>query len=183
MKYLFLFIVLTLGACSSDDNEDASEGCKEYCNNVDKNCLGDNAIYDDTDGCFETCALFIDRPESKDAKTGNTLQCRIYHSSVAFANAPIHCQHASITSTPDTCQDIQSVCDTYCAAYFETCTEDFNADFTDIQNCLNECPVKIPKDGEAMADDTTNTVNCRLSQLNKKICAGGKVESEVCVDP
>ncbi len=185
MKTYLSFIVLLLAACSSDtSNEDASESCKTYCDLVSQNCSGENAIFEDKDTCFSSCALITDRPAAEGATIGDTLQCRIYHVGVAAANPKVHCTHASVQSTIDTCQDAVTACNTYCGEYFETCNADFKTDFGDtLQTCLNECPNEIPDEGTGMADDTTDTVNCRLSQLNKKNCEGGKVESTVCVEP
>jgi hypothetical protein len=41
-------------------------------------------------------------PFSANVKTGDTLQCRLYHASVATLD-DVHCVHANIASTPEFC--------------------------------------------------------------------------------
>lgn len=205
-RTLILCLFLSAQSCNLDDNypkadagEDTtkdvvedivetSEGCLNYCEKVANTCVDDNALYTSTEACYSACSLFIDRPDAAGAFTGDTLQCRIYHINAAASNPNIHCPHGSAASVPQKCQDFQTLCSTYCGELSELCVQDFEADFAaegiaTLQNCINSCPGQIPKDGEAMADDTTDTVNCRLSQLTKQNCAGGKVDSDVCVDP
>ena len=199
LRYLTLCLCFSIQSCNlgddltdedtgDDASELASDGCKDYCVKVDNTCLGDHTLYPSTNACLNACALFIDRPESKGAFTGDTLQCRIYHINAASSNPSVHCPHGSAESVGKKCRDFQTVCSTYCGELSEVCAIDFEDSFAadgiaTLQNCINSCPGILPKNGEPMADDTTDTVNCRLSQLTQQNCEGGKVESTVCIVP
>lgn len=193
MKYFFLFLVLAIGACSSDDGEDgsenASEACKKYCSLASDICTGDNAIYNDSASCYNACSVLVDQDKFREAQRGNSLQCRLYHVNAANTNPGTHCPHASVASTAGTCQDTPSVCNTYCGIFSEQCPDEFESDFgttrdlETLQNCLNTCPNKIKIAGEAMSNDTTDTASCRLSQANAGNCSDAQIVSTVCVDP
>ncbi len=184
MKFVvFTLLAFLLGACSSDAGEGASENCQIYCADAKANCVGKNALYDNDEDCFATCSILKDRAAEEGRVAGNTLQCRIYHVDVAASNPATHCPHASLMSTIDTCQDVVTVCDKYCTEYFESCKSEFNADFGELNDCLNNCPGTIPLEGTAKANDTEDTANCRLSQAVAKNCAGAQIVSAVCVDP
>jgi hypothetical protein len=82
--------------------------CDYYCDLVQNVCgSAANQQYATLTDCMTACDNF-DTVAFTSAlpTTGNTLNCRIYHATVAAqsaANAGVHCPHTGIMSTPDTC--------------------------------------------------------------------------------
>jgi hypothetical protein len=66
--------------------------CDNYCQLMAKNCTGTNAVYNATD-CMTKCAMIPTNGTANDA-AGNTIQCRIYHLSLAASDPVTHCPHA-----------------------------------------------------------------------------------------
>jgi hypothetical protein len=68
--------------------------CENYCQLLTKNCTGANAVagYDATT-CMTKCMGIPTGGKANDA-SGNTIQCRIYHLSMAAAMPSVHCPHA-----------------------------------------------------------------------------------------
>lgn len=76
--------------------------CEGYCNLAQGAC----DTYESTAACSTACAGFSDmEPFTAKAVTGNTLQCRLYHASVASADPTTHCPHIGVSPTPGTCTD------------------------------------------------------------------------------
>ena len=67
--------------------------CDNYCQLMAKNCTGSNAIY--TANCMSQCITIPTFGHANDA-SGNTVQCRIYHLSLAASDPVTHCPHARI---------------------------------------------------------------------------------------
>jgi hypothetical protein len=65
--------------------------CDNYCQLMQKNCTGANAIYDPAT-CMSKCATMPATGQPGDT-VGNTVQCRIYHLGVAFDDPVTHCPH------------------------------------------------------------------------------------------
>lgn len=76
--------------------------CESYCSLMASVCTG---AYADEAECMSTCETFVDvEPFNANIKTGNTLQCRLYHLSVASVDN-IHCGHVGATPPEGTCTD------------------------------------------------------------------------------
>lgn len=78
--------------------------CEGYCNLAQGVC----STFQTEKDCLDICKTFTDeeatKPFSAQDVSGNTLQCRLYHSSVAAADK-MHCAHIGTTPTPGTCTD------------------------------------------------------------------------------
>ncbi|MGZ3430069.1 MAG: hypothetical protein ACXVCV_25635 [Polyangia bacterium] len=66
--------------------------CDNYCQLMAKNCTGANAVYATAD-CMTKCMTIPTTGQTNDA-TGNTVQCRIFHLSLAASDPATHCGHA-----------------------------------------------------------------------------------------
>jgi hypothetical protein len=110
-----LTAIVLAGACGDDSGEDGDAdadadmvpdsddgtpagSCAAYCTQIQTNCTGDNAQYESEADCLAYCDE-VDWPAGVDGEmSGNTLACRIYHSGVPAAGAPIpHCPHGGPT--------------------------------------------------------------------------------------
>lgn len=76
--------------------------CDGYCQLVLKACP---SVYASEMECQTTCKTFKDmEPFSATDVTGDTLQCRLYHASVAQTD-PVHCGHIGTMPAAGTCTD------------------------------------------------------------------------------
>lgn len=68
--------------------------CTVYCDNLETNCVGDDAQYADRTACEAACAGLPTTGAANDT-AGDTVQCRIYHGGIPAAGNPgTHCPHA-----------------------------------------------------------------------------------------
>ena len=68
--------------------------CDTYCGLMEANCTGDNAVDFGADGCLAACGMWAEGTEGD--TDGDSVQCRIYHATVAGEMDPeTHCPHAS----------------------------------------------------------------------------------------
>jgi len=84
--------------------------CDFYCGLIQGACTGSLAQYKSVSDCMTQCAKLAvgNYTTGSGPITGpmaNTLQCRMYHASVAAqpTNAGTHCPHAGFKSTVETC--------------------------------------------------------------------------------
>jgi hypothetical protein len=81
-------------------NNTCGTWCENYCQLMEKNCVGANAIYDATT-CMQKCATMPSNGLPGDVD-GDTVQCRIYHMGVAFDDPVTHCPHGrTLADNPD----------------------------------------------------------------------------------
>lgn len=88
------------GAVSEDGGSDGGNGdkdklCDELCTEVQATCVDKNEQYDDKDDCLKACENYP--VGSADAKSGNSIYCRLYHVGIAAMKdmATAHCPHTS----------------------------------------------------------------------------------------
>ncbi|APR82011.1 Hypothetical protein A7982_07360 [Minicystis rosea] len=81
--------------------EYCGSNCDGYCNLAMGACP---SLYSKLDDCLTTCATFTDTEPFTSQVSGNTLQCRLYHASVA-AGDDTHCDHIGTSPSPGTCTD------------------------------------------------------------------------------
>ena len=72
--------------------------CDNYCQLMAKNCTGANAVYAASD-CMTKCMTIPTTGKPNDA-AGNTIQCRLYHLSVAASDPGTHCVHTRTVTDP-----------------------------------------------------------------------------------
>jgi len=71
--------------------------CEAYCELALKNCTGPNMLFADLPACLTACAMFPATGSPGDT-SGDSVQCRIYHSGTpASENPGLHCAHAGVT--------------------------------------------------------------------------------------
>jgi hypothetical protein len=80
------------------------EICESFCTIALAACTGANEAYDDMAACMTACGAF----ETEDAydagdTTGNTIECRMYHATVASTTPDVHCPHITAASVAPHC--------------------------------------------------------------------------------
>ena len=163
MKWIVSFTTLMVLAIplACDPATPANQtSCTEYCDLNVSVCVGANAQYSNTLDCTNHCETFVGIPPgSPDDVEGNTIGCRLYHTSIANSTRPeLHCPHSGPTGG-NVCG---SWCENYCHLAIRNCDGD-NALFTSIGECLSDCAA-LPTNGQ-IGDRTGNTVQCRISYL------------------
>ena len=156
--------------------------CENYCHLAIKNCSGEPTYFETFNECKVACAAF---PEDGivGEKTGDTVQCRIYHLGVAgddlSGGAAMHCPHGSIAGTGG-CEPVEEdLCKSYCAEFFMTCPEEVleGQAYVNEDDCLGQCG-KVPQDGQ-MGVSTGYTVQCLKYHVSQ---AKGKQAKEHCIN-
>src|SRR2546430_1085986 len=119
------------GGCGDDNNNSGNDmsmpadltmpsggapTCADYCAKIAINCTGSdggvvgNAQYASTVACQTYCTTAAGWPAGmKDATSGNTIGCRLYHATAAAADPVFHCPHAGPTGG--------NLCGTWCENY------------------------------------------------------------------
>lgn len=158
-----------LGAAKGDPAGHCSHGgasganvcgswCQVYCDMILDAC---EDSYSGQASCQTACEGFDDNGNIDDA-TGDTVQCRIFHASVA--NNDDHCTHASEVSTADTCGGgggNEPSCADYCAAITASCSG-ANVQYGSEADCLTACNGNVLHWETGTLDDTNvNTLGCR----------------------
>ena len=135
----------------------AAPTCGEYCNLVQSICTDTAQQYPSVVACNAYCESFGRLPlGTASDEGGNTVGCRIFHSTVASTtDRDLHCTHAGPTGG-DICG---RWCENYCHLAQLNCTGDQQL-YPGEAECLNACGA-FPFDG-AIGDETGNTVQCRI---------------------
>ncbi|MCC7108230.1 MAG: hypothetical protein IT382_02990 [Deltaproteobacteria bacterium] len=133
--------------------------CQVYCDMILDSC---EDSYSGQASCQTACEGFDDNGNIDDA-TGDTVQCRIFHASVA--NNDDHCTHASEDSTADTCGGAggeTATCASYCSTITANCTGG-SAQYTNEAECLDFCNGNAwhwTEDTD-VADSNDHSLGCR----------------------
>jgi hypothetical protein len=133
--------------------------CDALCQISTKGCNGTNAVYTDFADCNKTCGFAFNSSGKYPTDTGvATLQCRLYHATVAVSTQDLsHCLHTSV-STNGVCG---SKCENYCYVYGKTCTgKVVGVSKNDGADCLTHCAALNSTAG-TVKDTSGNTVDCR----------------------
>jgi len=132
--------------------------CDNYCQIIQKNCVGASAQFADMGSCMQFCKSNPDGT-FKDT-TGDTKDCRIYHAfaGVALNDTTTHCPHAGHSGA--------NVCGTWCTVYCGLATTvctGANKLYADMGACTTACGAfaLTGKPGDTMG----NTVQCRIYHL------------------
>jgi hypothetical protein len=130
--------------------------CAEYCDRVDDACGGQDVGFDPNSEveCRLACNEYATNGNLDD-RAGDSVQCRIYHASVAQeVAADVHCPHAGVTGADVCANEPPSACETYCAIMGSNCADTF----ADNEACIAACD-PVPADGDN-GDATGETVQC-----------------------
>ena len=154
-----------VGGMGGDGGEGGEGGgmpgpdCTSYCALMAENCP---ESFPDGDSCLATCGLYPADAET-DATTGNSLQCRTYHASVAAEDGALHCPHAG-SNGGGQCGDY---CENYCHIAMQTCGDLY----ADADGCMAECKaLPVSDDYLATAGDS---VQCRTYHASFPALADG----------
>ncbi|MCA9540581.1 MAG: hypothetical protein KC620_16890, partial [Myxococcales bacterium] len=159
-------------------------GCDVYCRNVMDHCTEELAIYPSMDACMAACGAMPNDGEDG-ATEGNSVQCRLYHSSFPAEESPaVHCPHASINGG-GVCGD---ACDAYCDQLEAHCVGN-NAQYPSRQACRAGC-IELSRDGDFNAVDG-DSVQCRAYHASFPAASDAALHCPhagydgggVCVDP
>jgi hypothetical protein len=75
--------------------------CESYCAITLETCPSE---YENTSECMTACEAFPQHPPfSVNQTTGDTIECRLYHVSVATTDESTHCPHVGVDPSPGTC--------------------------------------------------------------------------------
>ncbi len=165
--------------------EDAPVECSRYCDIVMGNCFDDpdddevrNAVYESRRECLSACAVF---PEGELAdRTENTVGCRIYHGTASAADPAVHCNHAGPSGDGHCGVDLgegkTGNCESHCLLLQAGCSEEFEADFADVDECTEACAEEFDGNGaenDALYDVATATssdsLQCRTYYAVKAV--------------
>lgn len=137
-----------------------SQQCVDYCNTVQKNCTGDNAVYPDKTTCLDVCGKLPPGQASSPANA-DTVACRMRQAQTAASSPSESCAAAGPGGGGDgTCG---SDCDAYCTLFQAICPADFKL----VSDCKTKCAAIADDKGFTAAEQKGDTVQCRLAQLEK----------------
>jgi len=140
--------------------------CENFCSESAKTCTGNLTLYANNADCMQFCNSLPDGAITD--VSGNTKDCRIYHSLVAgtsAANAMTHCPHAT-HSGGNVCG---SWCDVYCQMAIQHCTGNLTL-FASTSACMTACS-PIANTGKPN-DASGNSIQCRIYHLGVASAGG-----------
>lgn len=133
--------------------------CGQYCSSVMSSCAEGFAVYGSSEACLAACSIL---PEGEQGdRSGNSVQCRLYHADAAGAEPSFYCPIAG-PGGGGTCG---TPCDGLCALAQSVCVDD-NAVWSSPEECRAEC-ASLPDLGAYTTDQSAgmyqgNHVQCRL---------------------
>lgn len=147
------------GKCGTD--------CEAYCQLYPAVCP-DDYKYKSTADCLKFCGALVDQPTFDVARDhdGDTIECRLVHTSSATLKPKEHCAHAPIFPEEPWCIGVSGVkdpldqpptCEDYCSIILVACTGDL-AQYQSEDECLKVCEA-LPRGTNK--DENGNTVACR----------------------
>lgn len=128
-------------------------------------CTGDNAQFSDREECIATCAYFGEDAGFPLATSGNSVQCRTYHTYVAAGNsdsAAGHCPHVGFHPEDGACG---TGCDIYCDTVMANCDGD-NAVYATASECQTACEDFTVGNGLPQDNTGSDTLECRIYHAN-----------------
>jgi hypothetical protein len=128
--------------------------CETYCSLVKLACTGENAIDFGDSGCLTACAAW-----DEGGVEGNTVQCRIYHATIAIQENPeVHCVHASPGGGGVCVDKPPTPCEVFCTLAATNCKDENVIDFGEA-GCVDTCATWEPGSAGATTGDS---LACRL---------------------
>lgn len=152
--------------------------CADFCKLVTHVCTDDLAVYENETQCNALCQYF-DPGHNADMKGQNTLGCRKYHTYNAMNDRITHCPHLGPGGAGVCGDPMTGNCDSYCDIAAHVCETEFDANFTDRDDCMAAC-AELDVGGKysvLQAESQPATLACRLLELtraaeNPMLCAG-----------
>lgn len=152
----------------------AAATCASYCADVTTNCTDTLAQWDTVtptpqETCEDWCTIW-DQGSPGDM-SGDTLECRAYHTGAAAGDATTHCAHAGPLGN-GACGTSQ--CEVFCDALMLLCTGNDQQYGGDTTACLNDCTALPDATTPFVADNSNNspaTLACRAYHLSAAVDA------------
>lgn len=177
--------LLLLSACGPA--QEVSQDCEQYCDFAAANCPDGDSIFETRNDCLSACDDYNDTGKEGD-RTGDTLQCRLYHVEVANLSPARHCPHAA-ASGGGVCVQEKSPCNVYCAEMEDVCNGlEATRQYDSVDACQNACAGFKTNGGAGVL--TGDTVQCRIAFLFQapqdftevQACGAAGAMSTECVD-
>jgi hypothetical protein len=142
-------------------NGDCGTDCDAYCQLFPSICP-DDYQYGSTEDCLKFCNTLTDQSTYNldNDHGGDTIECRLVHTSSASVDPKAHCPHAPIPPTEPWCigaADEAPSCEDYCKIEMAACTGDL-AQYQSKDQCLAVCEHLDPGTND---DEAGNTRGCR----------------------
>jgi hypothetical protein len=182
------------GGTGGDGGGGGALSCTDYCTHLMATCTGANAQYINNAECMNACALF---PVGAVTDTsGNTLGCRVYHTTLASTSPVPHCWHAGPYGY-GACGD---ACDNFCLIATQWCSPAGGFDagappYPSMSACTTSCagfavagggdagPTPAADGGyNSMGPLGGNTLDCREYHLGAAL-QGGSLQQTHCQHP
>ncbi len=133
--------------------------CDTYCTTILANCSAGVAQYKDKDTCMGACSGMT--PGTVGATSGNSLECRAYHSKAAAMDATTHCPHAGPAG--DGASNCGANCESFCSLAMAKCA----GTFSNLTECTTECALLAGNTDHYNSGLTSgNTFGCRMYHLS-----------------
>jgi hypothetical protein len=141
--------------------------CESYCMLYADTCAD---VFPPLENCLSACAVLKRSPpfNSVSDYSGDSLDCRLVHVSVATTDHEMHCPHARIAPPTGPCADDSNkppTCEDYCRMTLGACgvggTDGGaeHAQYDSPQECMDVCRALTPGKNN---EQSGNTVGCRL---------------------
>jgi len=146
-----------MGGGSGGGGGSSAIDCNKYCTDLTKNCTGDNQQYADMASCMGVCAAIPAGMAGE--QMGNSMECRLYHTSVTGGAPSTHCPHAG----PSGADNCGSICESFCSIAKTVCPNEWAQE----GECLTSCKAWTAETTPYNATNYTsgNTTQCRLYHL------------------
>jgi hypothetical protein len=155
-------------------------GCADYCNQVNANCTGENAVYFNNAICMAACSQL---PVGTPGVAENSVACREQQAVYAFSTGEpaTSCPPAGPgggNALPDGGPVCGSNCEGYCSLMKANCGFVFTdaGDF-DTDACMAECATVPDLGGFNVSIQKGNSIQCRLYH----VCAATQDPAVHCV--
>jgi hypothetical protein len=153
----------TLASGETDGDAGDPNSCAAYCQNIQAACMGNNAEYINEFVCQQMCFHF--EPGVPGTESGNSLACRIWHTTAAKTDPATHCRHAGPLGG-GVCGD--QPCSEFCTLTQALCSTQAAPPYTSESACDTACPNftydEATNDGD-LIEESGNTLNCRIYHL------------------
>lgn len=136
----------------------AAVDCNAYCTDIMANCTGTNQQYADMASCMGVCAK-LPADGMAGAASGNTMQCRVYHTSAAKSGPDMHCAHAG----PSGGGACGTICESFCSIATDACATEWPDAAACATDCMGWMSAGMPYN---TSFTSMNTTECRLYHLS-----------------
>lgn len=135
--------------------------CEAYCNISMAACSGATyGFFSTYNQCYKTCLNYNSTGVYTGTVSGSSVECRVYHSTVALSDPATHCQHAS----PSGADGCGSRCVNYCYTMQKVCPVQYDPTY-----CAGNC-AEMPVGN--ITDVGGNTIDCRIYHANNANISG-----------